>query len=181
MLKIRLRRMGGRNRPFYRVVLSDSRKVPGAPAIEELGYYDARQSPKELVLKQDRIEHWVGCGAQMSDTIKALVAKQASGGFTASVAAPKLSAKAKAKAAAAAKASAQEAAKAAEAPVVAEAPAEAPAEEAAASEATAAEAVAEVSAAPAEDSAPAADAPEAVAEEVPAEVEEASAKDEASA
>lgn len=73
MLKIRLRRMGKRHRPFYRVVVSDSRDVPSAPAVEELGHYDPLQTPPEIRIDVDRIHHWVGQGAQMSATIKKLV------------------------------------------------------------------------------------------------------------
>lgn len=73
MLKIRLRRMGKRHRPFYRVVVSDSRDVPTAPAVEELGHYDPVQNPPEIRIDVDRIHHWVGQGAQMSATIKKLV------------------------------------------------------------------------------------------------------------
>jgi small subunit ribosomal protein S16 len=73
MLKIRLRRMGKRHRPFYRVVVSDSRDVPTAPAVEELGHYDPIQNPPEIRIDVDRIHHWVGQGAQMSATIKKLV------------------------------------------------------------------------------------------------------------
>lgn len=73
MLKIRLRRMGKRHRPFYRVVVSDSRDVPTAPAVEELGHYDPVQTPPEIRMDVDRIHHWVGQGAQMSATVKKLV------------------------------------------------------------------------------------------------------------
>ena len=72
MLKIRLRRMGKRHRPFYRVVVSDSRAVPGAPAVEEIGHYDPMNHP-QVALDLGRIEHWVGQGAQMSPTVKKLV------------------------------------------------------------------------------------------------------------
>lgn len=72
MLKIRLRRMGKRHRPFYRVVVSDSRAVPGAPAVEEIGHYDPMNQP-QVAIDLGRIEHWVGQGAQMSPTVKKLV------------------------------------------------------------------------------------------------------------
>ena len=72
MLKIRLRRMGSRNAPFYRVVVSDSRKFPTATAVEEVGYYDPRQNPKVVQIRHDRVEHWVNHGAQLSPTVKRL-------------------------------------------------------------------------------------------------------------
>ena len=73
MLKIRLRRMGTRNAPFYRVVVSDSKKFPTSTAIEELGYYDTRVKPAIIKIDHERVSHWVGNGAQLSKTIKELV------------------------------------------------------------------------------------------------------------
>ena len=73
MLKIRLRRMGARNRPFYRVVVSDSRRVPNAPAIEEIGFWDPSRQPAVLEVDRDRIDHWVRRGAGLSDSVRKLV------------------------------------------------------------------------------------------------------------
>jgi small subunit ribosomal protein S16 len=73
MLKIRLRRMGARNNPFYRVVVSDSRQVPTGAAVEELGHYDPTKVPAQVTLNTARIDHWVGQGAQLSPTVKRLV------------------------------------------------------------------------------------------------------------
>jgi small subunit ribosomal protein S16 len=73
MLKIRLRRMGARNRPFYRVVVSDSRRVPGSPAIEEIGYWDPSRQPATLEVDRDRIDFWVRRGAGLSDSVRKLV------------------------------------------------------------------------------------------------------------
>ncbi|MEO1085997.1 MAG: 30S ribosomal protein S16 [Acidobacteriota bacterium] len=75
MLKIRLRRMGSRHRPFYRVVVSDSRRRPTSSALEEVGTYDPRQRPSRIDLKLDRIDHWLGHGAQPSETVSHIVAK----------------------------------------------------------------------------------------------------------
>lgn len=72
MLKIRLRRMGARNAPFYRVVVSDQRQVPGATAVEEIGFYDPKQKPPVISLDEERIDYWVGNGAQLSDTVRQL-------------------------------------------------------------------------------------------------------------
>lgn len=79
MLKIRLRRMGSRHRPFYRVVISDGRSVPGATAIEEIGYYDPRKHPAVLSLDVERVEHWLARGAQPSDTVKRLIERARKG------------------------------------------------------------------------------------------------------
>lgn len=73
MLKIRLRRMGAKKAPFFRVVVSDSRSTPTASAVEEVGHYNLRQNPPELFLKRDRIDYWVSQGAQLSETVANLV------------------------------------------------------------------------------------------------------------
>jgi small subunit ribosomal protein S16 len=73
MLTIRLRRMGARHSPFYRVVVSDSRNVPTASAVEELGHYNPTANPAQVTLNTARVDHWVSKGAQMSPTVKRLV------------------------------------------------------------------------------------------------------------
>lgn len=78
MLKIRLRRMGARNSPFYRVVVSDSRRVPTASAVEEVGHYDPTKNPARVSIDAARVEYWVGRGAQLSPTVKKLMGKQQS-------------------------------------------------------------------------------------------------------
>ena len=77
MLKVRLRRMGARNRPFYRVVVSDSRRVPNAPAIDEIGFWDPSRQPAKLEVNRDRIDYWVKRGATLSDSVRKLVAQSA--------------------------------------------------------------------------------------------------------
>lgn len=76
MLKIRLRRMGNRNRPFYRVVVSDSRRAPSSSTLEELGHYDPADAPEAAKLDVGRIEHWRSKGAQLSPTVQRLVTRQ---------------------------------------------------------------------------------------------------------
>ncbi len=73
MLKIRLRRMGARHSPFYRVVVSDSRNVPTASAVEELGHYNPTAKPAQIKLDAERIDYWLGQGAQLSPTVKRLM------------------------------------------------------------------------------------------------------------
>jgi small subunit ribosomal protein S16 len=75
MLKIRLRRMGARHSPFYRVVVSDSRNVPTASAVEELGHYDPTSNPARVKVDAERVGYWLGQGAQMSPTVKRLVGR----------------------------------------------------------------------------------------------------------
>lgn len=72
MLKIRLRRMGSRHRPFYRIVVSDSRRTPTASALEELGYYDPRQKAEMLEVDLERFDYWLSNGAQPSSTVARL-------------------------------------------------------------------------------------------------------------
>ncbi len=77
MLKIRLRRMGSTHSPFYRVVVSDSRRTPRASVLEEVGHYNPVADPVEIRIDGDRVEHWVAKGAQMSPTVKRLLRRQA--------------------------------------------------------------------------------------------------------
>jgi small subunit ribosomal protein S16 len=73
MLMIRLRRMGARNNPFFRVVVSDSRNTPTASAVEEIGHYDPTKQPAQVTIDTARVDHWVGRGARMSPTVQKLV------------------------------------------------------------------------------------------------------------
>lgn len=76
MVKIRLRRMGSRNHPFYRVVVSEARKVPTASALDEIGYYDPRKQPAIVHIDAQRLESWVQRGATLSPTVAKLVKQQ---------------------------------------------------------------------------------------------------------
>ena len=75
-IKVRLRRMGNRNRAFFRVVAADSRAATTGRFVENLGWYDPRQSGVNFRLNQDRIDYWEQNGAEFSSTVKNLV-KQA--------------------------------------------------------------------------------------------------------
>jgi len=75
MLKIRLRRMGSAHRPFYRVVVADSRRVPTSSAVEEVGHFDPTGSQR-IAIDVDRVNHWVGQGAQVSPTVRRLLKQQ---------------------------------------------------------------------------------------------------------
>ncbi|MDX1503211.1 MAG: 30S ribosomal protein S16 [Thermoanaerobaculia bacterium] len=81
MLAIRLRRMGNRNSPFYRVVVSDSRRVPRSSAIEELGHYHPSGTLKGVDIDLERLNYWVDRGAKPSPTVLRLVKQQAKGGL----------------------------------------------------------------------------------------------------
>jgi small subunit ribosomal protein S16 len=72
-VKIRLRRMGTRGKPFYRVVVADSRSPRDGRIIETLGYYDPLTEPVTLKIDEDRALLWLNRGAQPTDTAEALL------------------------------------------------------------------------------------------------------------
>ncbi|MBC8206638.1 MAG: 30S ribosomal protein S16 [Kiritimatiellales bacterium] len=77
--KIRLRRMGARNNPFYRLVVADSRFATTGRYLEVLGWYDPKKAEKNFSVKTDRVDYWLGVGAQMSATAKSLIKKARAG------------------------------------------------------------------------------------------------------
>lgn len=86
--KIRLRRMGARNNPFYRLVVADSRFATTGRNLEVLGWYDPKKAESNFSVKVDRVDYWLGTGAQMSDTAKSLIKKARAGEGVAPGAAP---------------------------------------------------------------------------------------------
>ena len=77
-VRIRLTRKGAKKSPFYRVVVADSEAPRDGRYIEVLGTYDPRKDPAEVKIKEDRLEYWLGTGAQPSDTVRSLIKKAAS-------------------------------------------------------------------------------------------------------
>jgi small subunit ribosomal protein S16 len=75
MTTIRLTRMGRKKRPFYRVIVTDSRKRRDSGWIESIGYYNPVSENKEFVMDDERLNYWLGVGAQMSPTVKRLTGK----------------------------------------------------------------------------------------------------------
>jgi small subunit ribosomal protein S16 len=75
MLKIRLRRMGAKKAPFYRIVVADSRAPRNGAFVEEIGYYNPLTDPAELKVDNDRANHWIKSGAQPTDTVRGLLKK----------------------------------------------------------------------------------------------------------
>ena len=73
MVCIRLTRRGTRKRPFYRIVAADSRKPRDGRIIEQLGYFNPMIEPNELKLDLERVDYWIGTGAQPSDTVASLI------------------------------------------------------------------------------------------------------------
>jgi small subunit ribosomal protein S16 len=74
-VSIRLRREGARNRPYYKVVVADSRSPRDGKFIEIIGTYDPKKPDHNSTLKLDRIDHWISQGAQPSDTVRSLIKK----------------------------------------------------------------------------------------------------------
>ncbi|MBI2017868.1 30S ribosomal protein S16 [Candidatus Daviesbacteria bacterium] len=75
MLKIRLTRLGTKQKPFYRVVVIDERSKRSGAYIELLGSYNPLTEPKDIKLKQDRVDYWIKQGAQMSDGFLRMIGK----------------------------------------------------------------------------------------------------------
>ena len=72
MVKIRLARYGRKKRPFYRIVVTDSRKRRDSGWIESVGYYNPLTEPSTIKMDLDRVNYWLGVGAQMSERVKKL-------------------------------------------------------------------------------------------------------------
>ena len=75
MVKIRLRRIGAKKSPFYRIVVADSRYPRDGRFIEEIGTYDPRVNPAEIKVDAERAQAWIKTGAQPTETVKALLKK----------------------------------------------------------------------------------------------------------
>ena len=74
-VKIRLRRMGAKKAPFYRVVVADSRYPRDGRFIEEIGYYNPLTEPAEIKIDAEAAKKWIANGAQPTDTVKSLLKK----------------------------------------------------------------------------------------------------------
>lgn len=72
-VKIRLRRMGAKKAPFYRIVVADSRYPRDGRFIEEVGYYDPTKDPSVIKIDAEKAKKWLDNGAQATDTVKALL------------------------------------------------------------------------------------------------------------
>ena len=75
MVKIRLRRMGAKKAPFYRVVVADSRFARDGRFIEEIGYYDPTKEPIVVKIDADKAKQWLANGAQPTGTVRELLKK----------------------------------------------------------------------------------------------------------
>ena len=72
-VKIRLRRMGAKKKPFYRIVVADSRSPRDGRFIEELGSYDPLKDPSEIKVDGEKVKQWIANGAQPTETVKVLL------------------------------------------------------------------------------------------------------------
>jgi small subunit ribosomal protein S16 len=75
MLVIRLTRTGSKKKPFYRIIVTESRTARDSSYVEVLGHYNPRTTPETLDIKRERFDHWVQAGATPSDTVRTLVAR----------------------------------------------------------------------------------------------------------
>jgi len=75
MVKIRLKRMGAKKAPFYRIVVADSRTPRDGKVLEEIGTYDPTKKPSEIRVDIDAAKKWMNNGAQPTDTVRALLKK----------------------------------------------------------------------------------------------------------
>jgi len=76
VLSIRLSRVGKKKQPFYRVVVIDKRKARDGRFVEIVGTYNPLKNPPDVQLDADRVKHWLGHGAQPSDTVRSFIRKQ---------------------------------------------------------------------------------------------------------
>ena len=72
MVKIRLRRMGAKKAPYYRIIVADSRSPRDGRCIEEIGTYDPLTEPATIAVDAEKAQQWIKNGAQPTDTVKAL-------------------------------------------------------------------------------------------------------------
>ena len=75
MVKLRLRRMGAKKAPYYRIIVADSRSPRDGRCIEEIGTYDPLTEPATITVDAEKAQQWIKNGAQPTDTVKALLKK----------------------------------------------------------------------------------------------------------
>ncbi len=85
-VRVRLTRVGSRKNPVWRVVVADQRSPRDGRVIEHVGRYNPQTEPSEIVLNEERIQHWIARGAQPSDTVRRLMKIHAAAGGSAGTA-----------------------------------------------------------------------------------------------
>lgn len=83
MVRIRMQRLGRRNRPFYRIHAIDQRARRNGRSLEQLGWYDPVRGNDKVEINVDRVKHWLELGAQPSETVRDLLAKHGIGDIAA--------------------------------------------------------------------------------------------------
>ena len=73
MLVIRMRRAGSKGRPFFRIVVTEGKSALVGRFVEVLGHYNPRTKPEQVDINRERLAHWLGAGAQPSDTVRTLI------------------------------------------------------------------------------------------------------------
>ncbi|MBE6104693.1 MAG: 30S ribosomal protein S16 [Erysipelotrichaceae bacterium] len=76
MVKLRLKRMGAKKQPSYRIVAADSRAPRDGRFIEILGFYNPRTNPAEVIIDEEKVLKWLNNGAQPSDTVRSILSKE---------------------------------------------------------------------------------------------------------
>jgi small subunit ribosomal protein S16 len=75
MLTIRMRRVGAKKKPRFRLVVTEARSAPDGAAMEVIGHYNPTSEPETIELDRQRLQHWLDRGAQLTDTVRTLVAR----------------------------------------------------------------------------------------------------------
>lgn len=83
MLAIRLMRMGSKKRPSYRIVVKEKLSKRDGACLENLGTYNPTREPAEITLKTERVQYWIGKGAQPTDTVRQIIKRAAKAGAAA--------------------------------------------------------------------------------------------------
>lgn len=86
MLSIRMRRVGSKKKPFFRVVLTEARSKIEADFVENLGTYNPRTKPAQVEINKERVQYWLSKGARPSDSVRTLIAKHLSRDLSAAAA-----------------------------------------------------------------------------------------------
>lgn len=76
MLSIRLTRMGAKKKPFYRIVVTEKRSKRDGRFVESIGYYDPCRNPADVKIDRERVNYWIGRGAQPSETVRNLIKRK---------------------------------------------------------------------------------------------------------
>ena len=88
MLAIRMRRVGSKKKPYFRVVVTEARSARESSFVENLGTYNPRSKPAKVEINKERVQHWLKRGARPSDSVRTLIAKHLSRDLSAPAEAP---------------------------------------------------------------------------------------------